>query len=284
MKKNREPRPREMKAGSPEADSRKDMSRAQGQAVRKEAAVTAERAATDGADRTQEGREARTVRIVPVPAAVLAAVRGARRASAAVRAVRDLAQIASVLAASVDRARAEGRTIDPVVRLRGGSHVGVGRGISPSHTVTESPFRNGSRRTPVAGSQESAVPVLRPGQIHHHGDIGLGRGMQLHGNPIEAALVHQPDSQGIGVGLGYAVPPFHPGDLPVPDRKAFQLLYIFLYSFLHFSLSSNPPALPAAHPTVSSFPSTPQKSYPHRSQTAPDMPRGWWRRNRWHCS
>ena len=75
-------------------------------------------AATAGTVRERGGRAVRTARIVLVPAAVLAVLREVRRASAAVRAGRDLARIMSVLMENVDRARAEGRTIDPVVRLR----------------------------------------------------------------------------------------------------------------------------------------------------------------------
>ena len=75
-------------------------------------------AATAGTVRERGGRAVRTARIVLVPAAVLAVLREVRRASAAVRAGRDLARIMSVLMENVDRAQAEGRTIDPVVRLR----------------------------------------------------------------------------------------------------------------------------------------------------------------------
>lgn len=116
MKDKRERRRQDRKTDSPTADSLiPDMHRAQDRDVKTEAAVMD---ATDGTVREREVRAARTARIVLVPAAVLAVLRGVRRASAAVQAGRDLARITSVLMENVDRAQAEGRTIDPVVRLR----------------------------------------------------------------------------------------------------------------------------------------------------------------------
>ena len=71
------------------------------------------------------GEAESTTRVSPVRGAVQALpmspaflVNRAKLVQTAVRAGRDLARITSALMENVDRARAEGRTIDPVVRLR----------------------------------------------------------------------------------------------------------------------------------------------------------------------